>query len=163
MKFKLGTQTSLSIDDSEVFRLLSSVYVTEGYTSKEGSEDLFHPSKIKERGEIICARTYPDNIFAGMVILVPPESPACKFAGEKEAEIHLLAVQPEFRKKGLGKLLMQQAIRIAIQKNYKKLLLWTQTSMESAQRLYRTLGFIPNLNRNFETENRVFHFYEKKL
>ena len=60
-------------------------------------------------------------------------------------EMKRLYVKLAYRGIGLGRLLAEKILRFAKEKNYSKIMLDTLSSMESAQALYRSLGF-------FETE-----------
>lgn len=62
--------------------------------------------------------------------------------------MQLLGVKPEYRGHGLGRMLVVSAIGIAKHNNYSKTILWTQTSMKLAQKLYETTGFNYVNNRN---------------
>ena len=77
-----------------------------------------------------------------MIIVVPPDSPARRVAQNGQAEIHLLGVKPEYRRHGLGRMLLESAIDIAKHSGYSKIILLTQFAMKSAQRLYEAMGFI---------------------
>ncbi len=62
-----------------------------------------------------------------------------------DEELKSLYVKLAYRGIGLGRLLAEKILRFAKEKNYSKIMLDTLSSMESAQALYRSLGF-------FETE-----------
>ncbi len=149
MNFEIGTAESLSISDNEISELLWSVYVNEGYTVTERAEKIFEPSAVRSRGKMIGARSRFDHSFAGMIILVPPTSPAKMFAKENEAEIHLLAVKPLFRNHGLGKLLVNEAIKEALSIGYEKIILWTQPAMPVARSHRLFLQVILRFIRNW--------------
>ena len=57
------------------------------------------------------------------------------------SEMKRLYIIPAYRGKGLGRLLAEKILKFAIESNYTKTMLDTLSSMESAQRLYRSLGF----------------------
>ena len=57
------------------------------------------------------------------------------------SEMKRLYVKPAYRGTGLGRLLAEKILKYAIESNYSKILLDTLSSMESAQGLYRSLGF----------------------
>ncbi len=52
-----------------------------------------------------------------------------------EAEIHLLAVDPQYQGIGLGRLLMTKALESIKDMGLRKTVLWTQTTMIPAHRL----------------------------
>lgn len=161
MQFHIDTADALKINDQELLELLTRVYVDEGFVEPEIATTLFEPTAVRERGIIIGARDIQTSILAGMIIIVPPESEACRMAKANEVEFHLLGVSNSFRKLGLGHMLVKSAMDYARKCNYKKIILWTQTSMYAAQKLYESMEFIrgDKFNRN----GRDFILYEKLL
>jgi GNAT superfamily N-acetyltransferase len=57
------------------------------------------------------------------------------------AGIRLLAVHPDFRGRGIGRLLMEECIHRCRQAGVKTLALHTTTFMEVARRMYERMGF----------------------
>jgi len=161
MEFEIGTADFLGIDDFELSELLTQVYVAGGFTAPDEAVSLFEPSAVRKRGTIIGAREKQHLKLAGIVIVVPPDSPARRLAQNNEAELHLLGVKPEYRRHGLGRMLVESAIDRAKQSGYSKIILWTQVSMKSAQKLYEATGFIhvADMKRN----SRDFKIYEMAL
>ena len=80
---------------------------------------------------------WDELVCAGCVGLRPLSETVC--------EMKRLYVQPDYRGTGLGRLLAEKIVQFSAEKKYSKILLGTLSSMNSAQALYRSLGF-------FETE-----------
>lgn len=161
MKFNIDFAEPLQVQDQELSDLLIQVYVDGGYTSVQEAETLFEAQAVRSRGHLIAARDPSTSTLCGIIILVPAGTPAIKLAKENQAEIHLLAVAPDYRRHGLGRQLVEAAIIHAEQNQFSKIILWTQTSMKAAQILYESLGFVRTgeMSRN----QRQFKIYERSL
>ena len=163
MKFDIHTAEVLKVSDHELSVLLAQVYVEGGYTEAGLAITLFESNAVRKRGLIIAARETEESVFAGMVIVVSADSTARRLALDNETEIHLLGVKLEYRKHGLGRLLVEAAIESAKQSGSDKMILWTQTGMSAAQKLYETSGFLRRKERDFNRNGRDFWVYEKEL
>ncbi len=82
-------------------------------------------------GEIFFA--FADEKIVGTVALVP--------MANGEWELTKLAVDPEFRGHGIGKAIMLHIHQAALEKGLSKIILYSQTMLEAAIRLYRKLGY----------------------
>jgi len=161
MDFEITDDVTSQPEDQEISALLTGVYVMEGYTNPDEAQTLFEPSAVRKRGILFTARERHTGKLAGMIILVPPESPARRMASDNEGEVHLLGVYPEYRGQGLGRMLVKTVIQRAKQQGFSRLVLWTQAPMLAAQKIYESAGFIhfDNMNRN----GREFKVYEMAL
>ena len=65
------------------------------------------------------------------------------FTGCPSLNVHDLAVQPEYRGRGVGRLLLEEVERRARARGSSKLTLEVHASNEGAMRLYRRFGFGP--------------------
>lgn len=162
MSFRLDNPESLSVADSEIGDLLTSVFVESGFTAPDRAAVLFSPAAVRHRGHLICARPQDEQTLAGMVIVVPPDSPARRLAHPDETEMHLLAVSPASRGLGLGRALVKAATAVASELGYRKMVLWTQPGMVSAQKLYESEGFLRAFGRDPTMNGIRFLAYEKQ-
>jgi ribosomal protein S18 acetylase RimI-like enzyme len=99
-------------------------------------------------GSIIIA--FYDRKLAGCVALHKLD--------EKICEMKRLYVRPSFRKKGIGKFLIQGILNEAFDLGYIKMRLDSIPSMKTAQRLYESAGFyeIPDYRNNPNKGTKYF-------
>ena len=92
---------------------------------------LDHFDPVRER----CWIAEIDGRHAGHIFLVRhPEQPGT-------AKLRLLYVDPAARGMGLGVRLVDECIRFARAAGYKKIILWTQSMLLAAHRIYQAAGF----------------------
>lgn len=65
----------------------------------------------------------------------------CYEADGDTAQLSVLFVSPAYRRHGLGRRLVETCVDHARAVGYKKIVLWTETSLTDARRLYERCGF----------------------
>jgi ribosomal protein S18 acetylase RimI-like enzyme len=140
--------------DAALEALLYETYVRGGFTDAILANTLL-AAAVRSRGEVLVAR---DEVGAlvGTVTLVGPGSPARRLARPEERELHLLCVKPHARRRGIGEALVRDALRRAKAEGAGSVVLWTQPTMDTAQRLYRRCGFERDAGADFSRGARQF-------
>jgi GNAT superfamily N-acetyltransferase len=85
-----------------------------------------------------------DGTPAGSVMLVD--------AGNGIAKLRLLIVEPHARGRGIGRRLVEHCIKFSRDAGYRKVVLWTQSVLTDARRIYEGAGFV----REEEKPHRSF-------
>jgi len=115
-----------------------------GYAEQFGWDDGFEALVAQIVGEFLanfdparerCWMAEIDGQIVGHIFLVkhPSQSGAAK--------LRLLFVDPSVRGRGLGDALVKECLRFARTAGYKKVVLWTQSMLGAAHRIYERAGF----------------------
>jgi GNAT superfamily N-acetyltransferase len=147
------------VDDEALEEILFESYVNGGFTTPEAAARLFRAQAVKSRGTVFVAYDTGSQTLLGTITLVTAESPAKRLACPGEMELHLLCVRPEARGRGLGRALVETTIDRARSADIARILLWTQPTMHSAQRLYERAGFQRRPVMDFTQNGREFLVY----
>jgi ribosomal protein S18 acetylase RimI-like enzyme len=160
--FSVVPISSTQVPDADLEALLRLVYVGGGFTEPSIADSLFRASNVRQRGELLVARDFRGGLF-GLVVTVLPGSPACRFATRGEAELQLLCVHPEKQRHGIGSALIAAAINAARGAGATRMILWTQSSMTVAQRLYVKYGFERVNELDFSRGERSFQVFARQI
>ena len=153
---------STGYHDRDLEELLKLVYVGGGFTEPSLAETLFNGASVRARGTVLVASDDADRLL-GSVVVVPPGSPACRFATTGEAELHLLCVRPDQQGRGIGSALVSAALEVARENSATRMILWTQPSMTAAQTLYMKHGFVRLPSLDFARGERKFQVFARPI
>lgn len=146
-----------------VAELLMRVFVEAGYTERASANRLTARAELRKRGDIILAKSLTGEVL-GMVVCARPSSPSCQVAKSGEAEMHLLAVDPQARRQGVASALIRAFEQRSRSNGYSKAVLSTQPTMAPAQRLYERHGYHRNRRRDWSgSHGKSYLVYEKNL
>ncbi|MDB4977591.1 MAG: acetyltransferase [Myxococcaceae bacterium] len=148
------------VQDEQLLHLLDLVYVQGGHTPPALAETLFAPARVRARGRMLAAHDADSQALVGMIIVVPPGGAARQIARGGEAELHLLAVDPDARGQGIGAALIRAALKFARSEGWTQIVLSTQKQMTSAQTLYANAGFKRAPERDWVRGEASFLVYE---
>jgi len=101
----------------------------EGQVASMVSDFVRHQQFERER----CWVAERDGDIVGSVFLIAQSKTV--------AQLRFLLVEPKARGMGLGRRLVDEAIRFARVAGYQRLRLWTQTGLKAARKLYQSAGF----------------------
>lgn len=160
--FRIFKYQKDTFDKKEIENILFEVYVQGQYTSQDVGRKMFTIEEVNKRGVVVLVVS-PTNSLAGMVVCGSPDNPYRQIAREDEAEMQLLAVGLEFRGSGIGSLLVKSFEDVACELGFKKAVLSTQRTMDSAHRLYNRSGYIRSPSRDWSKNGREFIVFTKDL
>lgn len=100
------------------------------------------PSEPADAGEVVV----------GSVTLAPHGTSYAQVAEPGEAEVRMLAVAPEARRRGVAEALMRSVLDTAVTSGHRRVVLSTFDAMHAAQRLYTRLGFVAQPDRDWHHE-----------
>ena len=147
---------------AEIGRMSADIYVNEGYALPSQRKWLEDVAGRAGHGAMFVALEAGRRVL-GSVMLAKPPSPLSELSGPGEADVRLLIVARFARGQGVGSALMRAVIARGREESLTALVLWTQATMESAQRMYERLGFkrFPALDK--ATPVRTFLTYRYEL
>jgi N-acetylglutamate synthase-like GNAT family acetyltransferase len=111
------------------------------YAKECGWDHTFEAYVAGPLGEFAKSRTGRERIWiverggqvAGSVGIVE--------ASAEEAQLRWLLLHPDLRGHGLGRALIEEAIRFCRNSGYSSVFLWTESALKAAASLYRASGF----------------------
>lgn len=96
-----------------------------------------------------------DDAVVGTVTVAAAGSEWAEVAESGEAEVRMLAVDPDERNRGVGELLMRAALQEAFATGAERVVLSTMPEMAAAQRMYERMGMERRPDRDWPVAGRV--------
>lgn len=118
---------------------------TEAYADAgpEGRRDRYAAAEFfaaASRGEMTIA-TGDDGELVAVIVLGPPGAPGRTVGEGEEAELSRLAVDHRWRRRGLGRELVERVGERARELGAPAIVLWSRPYQTDAHRLYEALGY----------------------
>jgi ribosomal protein S18 acetylase RimI-like enzyme len=128
------------------------------YSALDGETDDGYLPEVRNvrrraRHAPVLAAVDADGTLLGTVTYVPgPVNRLAEIARDGEAEFRMLAVAPSAQGRGIGRLLAEAAVARARRDGRDGVAIYTRPSMRAAHRLYASLGFEREPERDWEFE-----------
>lgn len=111
------------------------------YAHEYGWDETFETYVAVPLSEFAKSQTRRDKIWlvdrqgsiAGSIAIVQ--------ASPEAAQLRWFLLHPDLRGRGIGRYLIEEAIRFCREEGYSSIFLWTESRLEAAARLYRDAGF----------------------
>lgn len=125
-------------------------YAADGaITAEHPYAERLRDAATRARDALLLVATDAEDRILGTVTYVAPGTPFAELAGADEAEVRMLAVAPEARGAGVGRLLSEACIARARAEGWSAVALSSGSWMEAAHRLYARLGFVRTPERDW--------------
>lgn len=153
----------------EIGKLMVSVYSQLDGFPKESEQPEYYKTLAnigeftnKPDTELLVAVSHDEKIAGGVVYFSDMKYYGSGGTATKEqdaAGFRLLAVDPSIRGKGIGRLLVDECIRKAKDKNLRQVIIHTTMAMQTAWKMYENIGFKRSEDLDFmQGELPVFGF-----
>jgi len=142
-------------EDEEAGRVVAAAYgaLPGGHMTAVYTSELADVAGRSKEAEVLVA---VDDTVIGCVTFVPgPASPWAELLEDGESAIRMLAVDPGFQGRGVGRALVQSCIERARRLGSRALVLHTTPWMTAAHHLYEHAGFVRIPGRDWTPEPGV--------
>jgi ribosomal protein S18 acetylase RimI-like enzyme len=99
---------------------------------------------------VLVAVDASDRVLGAVTYVDGPGNPWAELEREDEAGFRMLAVAPDAQGRGIGRLLAEAVIARARAAGRAGMAIYTRPSMAAAHRLYESLGFVRDPERDWE-------------
>lgn len=144
-------------DHDQAGALTAEAYHADGLlaTDPEYADELRDAAR-RAREAVLLVATVPGDageVVLGTLTLAPYGTSYAEIAEPGELELRMLAVAPEARRRGVAERLVAAALREAVARRARGVVLSTRPAMAAARRLYDRLGFVPAPDRDWAHEH----------
>lgn len=144
-------------DHDQAGALTAEAYHADGLlvTDPEYADELRDAAR-RAREAVLLVATVPGDageVVLGTLTLAPYGTSYAEIAEPGELELRMLAVAPEARRRGVAERLVAAALREAVARRARGVVLSTRPAMAAARRLYDRLGFVAAPDRDWAHEH----------
>jgi GNAT superfamily N-acetyltransferase len=111
------------------------------YSQEYGFDHTFEAYVAKPLGDFVLHQTDRERIWLVDSDGILMGSLAIVKHNETEAQLRWYLLHPSLRGKGLGTRLVEESVTFCREQGYKKVFLWTVSSLQAAARVYTKAGF----------------------
>ena len=111
------------------------------YAEEYGFDHTFEPYVAGPMAEFVKSQTVKDRLWIVEKDEQIMGSVAIVKSSEQEAQLRWLILHPEIRGRGLGKMLVEGAVKFSKESEYESIFLWTLDILPSALWVYKSAGF----------------------
>lgn len=151
-------------DAATVTAIIEEVYVGGGWADPVTSPD--YVRSLRDAGTRIALATVllaeQDGTPVGTVTATDGP-PLANIVRPGELEVRMLAVQPDARRRGVARALMQACEELARATGKTRLVLSTESAMTAAQALYESLGFVRTPDRDWTIHGTTLITYARSM
>jgi ribosomal protein S18 acetylase RimI-like enzyme len=150
----ITVRTAEPADLERVGELTALAYIADGLLSADHAYVAELQDAVRRHDHatvLVAVEQAPDGeAVLGTITIATPDSPYAEIAAPDELELRMLAVDPGARRRGIGELLMREAIERGLGWGAQRVVLSTMTTMTTAQRMYERLGMRREPERDWE-------------
>ncbi len=156
-----GVDVEIGLARAEEFervgQLTADAYAADGLASGAYVDELRDASARAEAGFLLVARDRSSGNLLGTASLFTWRAAARWSQGAQtgDAVLRMLAVAPDARRRGVGRLLVRESLRRSADLGCRRLVLVSSTAMAAAHALYEQLGFIRDPARDRSPQTGV--------
>jgi ribosomal protein S18 acetylase RimI-like enzyme len=144
-------------DHDQAGALTAEAYHADGLlvTDPEYADELRDAARRAREAVLLVAAVPGDagEVVLGTLTLAPYGTSYAEIAEPGELELRMLAVAPEARRRGVAERLVAAALREAVARRARGVVLSTRPAMAAARRLYDRLGFVAAPDRDWSHED----------